>query len=205
MAKYIYGNTITAHTVAKSNDVITEFQAIQAMSAIEDVRTDDSIKFPAGEGNDIRIVENAAQRISKVITFDTSGDIILVSASAIDLITDASQLLLLDVAGNYNADNVEDALIELASTHTGKVSTAGTFTAGKNVAGWSSGQSATGVFFVTHNLGHTNYTVMAICFAGSTPHNASINNKSASNFFINTSTEAGTLTYKDFEFILIED
>ena len=75
MAKYIYGNTITAHTTAKSNDVITEFQAIQTMSIAEEIRTDDAIKLPAGEGNDIRIVENAAQRAGKILGFDGSGDL----------------------------------------------------------------------------------------------------------------------------------
>lgn len=75
MAKYIYGNTLIAFEVAKSNDVATEFQAVQTMSIAEEIRTNDAIKFPAGEGNNIRITENAGQRATKVLAFDVSGDL----------------------------------------------------------------------------------------------------------------------------------
>ena len=75
MAKYVYGNTLIAFEVAKSNDVATEFQAVQTMSAAEEIRTNEAIKFPAGEGNDIRITENAGQRATKVLAFDATGDL----------------------------------------------------------------------------------------------------------------------------------
>ena len=104
MAKYIYGGTITAHTTAKSNDVITEFQAIQTMSAAEEIRTNDAIKFPAGESNDIRITENAAQRLGKILGFDDStGDVELKTLLSLGAIVDAGDLPITD-AGGYFTD-----------------------------------------------------------------------------------------------------
>lgn len=113
MAKYVYGNTLIAFEVAKSNDVATELQAVQTMSAAEEIRTDDAIKFPAGEGNDIRITENAAQRIDKVLAFDASGDLVVKSVGDASVIIDAGDLPITDAGGYYTGTEVEAALQEL--------------------------------------------------------------------------------------------
>jgi len=79
MAKYIYGNTLTAFETAKSSDVAAELQKVETATDAEETRTNDSIKFPAGEGNDIRITENPAQCVDTVLGFGSSGEIVLTS------------------------------------------------------------------------------------------------------------------------------
>ena len=149
----------------------------------------------------------------------------LTTANAVDVV-------VTDAGGDYATKNVEFALqqngdilqhisvtqavdldamesdiaaneTENLKTHTGSVSAAGVFTAGKNVSGWTSGLSATGVLFVTHSLGHANYTVFPVCNANSR-HNASINSLTTDNFFINTTNLNSTSEYAGFDFVLIE-
>ena len=115
MAKYTYGNTLIPNTTAKANDVKEEFQKVETMSAAEEIRTNDAIKFPVGEGNDIRIVDNAVARANKVLAFDASGGVVVKSAADAGLVTTAGDLAIVDTGDYFSGSDVEAALQELGA------------------------------------------------------------------------------------------
>lgn len=155
MAHYIYGNTISAHTTAKSNDVITEFQAVQTMSIAEETRTNEAIKFPAGSA-DQRITENASQRAEKSLGFDAGGNLFMypepaISATAAAASADAAALSE-TAAGDSEtaAGNSETAAGNSASSAS---SSAGTATTQAGIATSAAGTATTQAGIATTQAG----------------------------------------------------
>lgn len=136
MARYVYGNTLAAFTTARAGDVATELQAVEAASALEEVRVNDAIKFPAGEGNDIRISENPAQRAGKTLGFGVSGEIVLQTTLGSNRGDHA------DAAGTdyYVGDIVKDAAGSIGQNNIYQCTTAHTSSAGglsADIANWT--------------------------------------------------------------------
>lgn len=157
MAKYVYGGTITAHTTAKSNDVITEFQAIQAVSATEETRTNDSIKFPSGEGNDIRIVENTAQRADKSLGFDAAGALFMYpepafSAAAAAASETAAGLSETAAAASETAAGISETNASNSASAAGSSET----NAGNSASAASASETAAGLSETAAALSETN-------------------------------------------------
>lgn len=71
-------------------------------------------------------------------------------------------------------------------------------------SGWTSQATATGIYVITHNLGHSNYAVVA--WAYSTAVRAvNLSNKGTTAFTVTVKDSGGTDTANAFEFILTDE
>lgn len=68
--------------------------------------------------------------------------------------------------------------------------------------GWSSASGGTGIMTITHNLGHTNYSVVAIAAA---KVYCQLSSKTSTTFQIKTFNDAGTATASALDFILMSN
>lgn len=75
MPFYTYTATLTPGTTARSNEVETEFRAIETAFAQVETELKRGIKLPSGELTDHVIQSTPGERAGKVVGFDSSGNV----------------------------------------------------------------------------------------------------------------------------------